>query len=393
MPQLRKLGPLPGFLEFGNLRTSYKGRKVSLFYQTIVSSPTQPLEPLRSIHTSNFPELLRQIQSSLIVTTYQAGKVVVIRADGEALNTHFRVFPKPMGLAANEHAIALGTRSHIWELRNVPAVAPKLEPSGRHDACFIPRNIHVTGDIDIHEMAWGNEGLWFINTRFSCLCSLDLEHSFVPRWRPSFISSYAPEDRCHLNGLGLVDGVPKYATALGQTNTPEGWRGHKATGGLLIDIPTNQIIARDLSMPHSPRWYNDRLWLLESGHGSLVTLDPDTGDKTTITKLDGFTRGLTFYGPLAFIGLSQVRETAVFSGLPLTERISERVCGVWVVNIEQGETVAFLKFEDAVQEIFAVALLPGLLYPEIINEENDYLKTAYILPDQALAEVAYSQDS
>ncbi|MEL6383056.1 MAG: TIGR03032 family protein [Cyanobacteria bacterium J06626_18] len=356
-------------------------------------APESPatLEPLRSVHTTNFPVLLNQLGLSLMVSTYQAGKVVLVRADGETLNTHFRILQKPMGLAVNNAGrMAIGTSSHIWEFRNVPAAAPKLKPTGKHDACFLPRNIHITGDIDIHEMAWGNEGLWFINTRFSCLCTQDLDHSFVPRWRPPFVSAYAPEDRCHLNGLELIDGVPKYVTALGITDTPGGWRENKAHGGILMDITTDEIVVQELSMPHSPRWYRDRLWVLESGDGSLATVDLTTGKVEPVIYLPGFTRGIDFYGPLAFIGLSQVRESAVFSGIPLTERLTERICGVWVVNIEQGEIIAFLKFEDAVQEIFAVQVLPGTCFPELFVEENEFLKTSYVLPDEAFAEVELS---
>ena len=357
----------------------------------VVSDSPATLEPLRSIHTTNFPALLHELGLSLIISTYQAGKVVLVRADGETLNTHFRVFQKPMGLATDRAGrIAIGTSSHIWEFRNVPAAAPKLDPAGKHDACFLPRNIHVTGDIDIHEMAWGNEGLWFVNTRFSCLCTQDLDHSFVPRWRPPFVSAYAPEDRCHLNGLELIEGIPKYVTALGTTNTAGGWRENKARGGILMDVTMNDSLAQGLSMPHSPRWYRDRLWLLESGEGSLATVDLAAGQVESVTQLPGFTRGIDFYGPLAFVGLSQVRESAVFSGIPLTERLTERICGVWVVNIETGQIVAFLKFEDAVQEIFAVQVLPGARFPELFTEENAFLKSSYVLPDEALAEVSLS---
>ncbi|MEM7772767.1 MAG: TIGR03032 family protein, partial [Cyanobacteria bacterium P01_A01_bin.37] len=226
---------------------------------TVSESPAT-LEPLRSVHTTNFPALLQELGLSLVVSTYQAGKVVLVRADGESLNTHFRVLPKPMGLAIDGTGrMAIGTSSHIWEFRNMPAAAPKIEPVGKHDACFLPRNIHVTGDIDIHEMAWGREGLWFVNTRFSCLCTQDIDHSFVPRWRSPFVSAYAPEDRCHLNGLELVDGVPTYVTALGTTDTAGGWRDNKARGGVLMDVPTSEVVASGLSMPHSPRWYRDRL--------------------------------------------------------------------------------------------------------------------------------------
>ncbi|MEM9482226.1 MAG: TIGR03032 family protein [Cyanobacteria bacterium P01_F01_bin.116] len=347
--------------------------------------------PLRSIHTNNFPALLNHLGISLVVSTYQAGKVVLVRADGNTLNTHFRIFQKPMGLATDHTGrMAIGTSAHIWELRNVPAAAAKLEPVGKHDACFLPRNIHVTGDIDIHEMAWGNDGLWFVNTRFSCLCTQDLNHSFIPRWRPPFVSAYAPEDRCHLNGLELVDGVPKYVTALGTTNTVGGWREQKAKGGILMDVTTNEILIERLSMPHSPRWYRGQLWVLESGEGTLAKVNVATRKLEPLIQLPGFTRGLDFFGPLAFIGLSQVRESAIFSGLPLTERLTERTCGVWIINLETREIVAFLKFEDAVQEIFAVQVLPNIRFPELFIEENAFLKNSYVLPDEALAEVEFS---
>lgn len=349
--------------------------------------PSDPDAPLRSVHTTNFPDILSQLGISLVVSTYQAGKLIVLRADGEAINTHFRIFKKPMGLAADRGRLAIGTAQQVWELRNVPAVAQKLDPQGKHDACYLPRNSHVTGDIDIHEMAWGVQGLWFVNTRFSCLCTLDFDHSFVPRWRPDFVSALTPEDRCHLNGLGLVAGQPKYVTALGTTDSAGGWRSHKADGGVLLDVETNEQVAGHLSMPHSPRWYDNRLWVLESGQGTLAIVDLASGKIETVAQLPGFTRGLDFWGPLAFIGLSQVRETAVFSEIPLTQRLQERICGVWVVNIETGQAIAFLKFEAAVQEIFAVQVLPGIRFPEIIDWDETLIGSSYVLPDQALAEV------
>ncbi|NES25544.1 MAG: TIGR03032 family protein [Symploca sp. SIO3E6] len=338
-------------------------------------------EPLRSVHTSNFPQILTQLGISLVISTYQAGKLIILRADGNTINTHFRVFPKPMGLAADINRLAVGTAYQVWELRNVPAVAHKLEPVGKHDACYLPRNSHITGDIDIHDLAWGKQKLWFINTRFSSLCTLDFNHSFVPQWRPNFITALTPEDRCHLNGLGMVNSLPKYVTALGETDSFKGWREHKAQGGIVMDVETNQVLLRGLSMPHSPRWHNNRLWVLESGNGSLAIADLVSGKIETVTQLPGFTRGLDFWGNLAFVGLSQVRETAVFSGIPLTQRLEERICGVWVIHIETGQTVAFLQFEDAVQEIFAVTVLPGIRFPEIIDWDEKLIASSYVLPN------------
>jgi uncharacterized protein (TIGR03032 family) len=275
----------------------------------------------------------------------------------------------------------------VVEYHNNPAVARKREPAGKHDACFLPRQSHCTGDIQIHEMAWVGDELVFVNTRFSCLATRSDLYSFVPTWRPPFISSLAPEDRCHLNGLGVRDGQVRYVTALGETDEPGGWRKCKKDGGVLMDVTTNEVLLRGLAMPHSPRWYRDRLWLLESGAGTLGHVDPWSGRYQPIAKCPGFTRGLDFCGPLAFVGLSQVRESAVFSGIPLTEQPDERCCGVWVVNIETGETLAWVKFEDAVQEVFAVAVLPGVRFPDVIHDDRKLVADSFVLPDEALQAV------
>jgi uncharacterized protein (TIGR03032 family) len=186
-----------------------------------------------------------------------------------------------------------------------------------------------------------------------------------------------------------VDGKPKWVTALGETDTAGGWRENKKSGGVLVDVDSHEIVARNLSMPHSPRWHVGRLWLLESGTGSLGTVELATGKYEPVVHLDGFTRGLEMVGNLAFIGLSQVRESAIFSGIQITERLqeAERTCGVWVVDIERGQVVAFLKFEEAVQEIFAVALLSGSRFPDLINDNAELVGSSFVLPDDALRDV------
>jgi uncharacterized protein (TIGR03032 family) len=216
--------------------------------------------------------------------------------------------------------------------------------------------------------------------------------SFVPRWRPPFISKLAMEDRCHLNGLAMRDDRVRYVTALGTQDTAAGWRETKATGGILMDVPSNAIISRGLSMPHSPRWYGDRLWVCESGGGTLSLVDEATGRLQHVAMLPGFTRGLDFFGPYAFIGLSQVRESAVFSGIPITDRLKpeERSCGLWVVDVRNGETIAFLRFDSGVQEVFAVQVLPNQLFPEILTEgvNDELLENSFVLPEAALRDVA-----
>ncbi len=242
---------------------------------TATAAPPAPPQadeqaPLRAVHTPNFPGLLRRLGASLLVTTYQAGKLVIVRDEGDHLNTHFRTFQAPMGLALEGRRLAVGTTIQVWEYLDVPAATSKLDPPGKHDACFLPRASHVTGNIQIHEMAWGYGGeLWVVNTRFSCLCSLDRSASFAPRWRPPFVTALEPTDRCHLNGLAMVDGRPRYVTALGQTDEPAGWRANKAKGGILMDVSSGEVITRGLSMRNSPPKWVGRLWVCRSGAGDV----------------------------------------------------------------------------------------------------------------------------
>jgi len=347
-----------------------------------------PNAALKSEFSSSFLALLEQGRLSVAVSTYQAGQVVFLRADNGNLNTHFCSFNRPMGIAAQGNRLVVGTNNEVFEFRNTPAVAPKVEPRDKHDGCFIPRSIHYTGNVDIHELDFAGDELWFVNTRFSCLCTLDIDHSFVPRWRPPWVSAYALEDRCHLNGLAVVDGRPRYVTALGMTDSPGGWRENKNAGGILYDVRRDKVLADGLSMPHSPRWYRDKVWFLESGYGSLSWYDPKTTKTGRLTQMPGFTRGLDFVDRYALVGLSQVREANTFSGIPITEDGSERRSGVWVVDLETGETVALLRFNDAVEEIFAVKVLPGLTFPSLLEPGHPLIGTSYVLPDEALKEVA-----
>lgn len=330
--------------------------------------------------TDSFVALLHELRASLLVTTYQANKLLVVRAAGKGLSTLVRTFDQPMGLALTGRRLALGTRNQIWLLRDAPDIAPRIEPAGTRDACFLPRSSHVTGDIRGHEIAWAGDELWIVNTRFSCLCTLDPDYSFVPRWQPPFITALAAEDRCHLNGLVMENNRPRYVTALGETDTQGGWRANKANGGCLIDVASGEVIARGLSMPHSPRSHDGHLWVLESGTGRLLTVDADTGLRETVAEVPGFGRGLAFAGNYAFIGLSKIRETSTFGGLPIAERLSELRCGVAVVDLRRGEIIGRLDFQTAVEEIFDVQLLPGLRFPEIIGFQKETVHHTFVVP-------------
>src|SRR3972149_3650764 len=93
-----------------------------------------------------------------------------------------------------------------------------------------------TGDLHTHDVAIAGDDIWLAATRFSCLAKFSYDFSFLPAWKPKFISDLVPEDRCHLNGIAVRDGRPRYVTALGTTDAAAAWREEKATGGVLIDI-------------------------------------------------------------------------------------------------------------------------------------------------------------
>lgn len=344
--------------------------------------------PFRYLHSANFPALLQQLASSLIVSTYQAGKLMVVRPSGEKLSMLLRSFERPMGLAVDvaNRRMALATKNAVWTFRSEPEIAPQLEPKGKHDACWAPRRAHMTGDVQGHEVVFVDGRIWLVNTRFSCLCTVDDEsYSFVPRWRPPFVDQLAAEDRCHLNGVALEDGRIRYVSAMGETNTAGGWRDGKIGGGILLDVTSGDVISRGFCMPHSPRVHQGALYVLDSGRGALCRIDRDNGEHTVVAQLPGYVRGLAFIGKYAFVGLSLVREKDLFGGMPILEKFGndERRCGVSVVDIETGATVAFLQFEGAVDEIFDVQVLGGQRWPALIGMQGDTADAIVTAPPAA----------
>jgi len=342
----------------------------------------QTIHAFATSYSDGFDALLRQAGISLALTTYQAGRLVLLRPHPDALNTHYVTFNRPTGLAVSPTQWAIGTGVEIRTFGLSQAALVDC-PAGT-DRVFAERHRHTTGAIDVHDMAYGAEGLWLINTRFNALCTLDAIHSFVPRWRPDFISEWVAEDRCHLNGLAMHEGRPRYVTALGTTNVAGAWRERKADGGVVIEVETQAMVAEGLSMPHSPRWYGGRLWVLESGIGGLGVVDLATGQVETVARLPGFTRGLAFHGSLAFVGLSQVRESATFGELPITQSDEPRHCGVWVIDLDSGQVVGAVAFTGSVNELFAVEVIDNSLSPELIvgDSHDESLKRTFIVPEQ-----------
>jgi uncharacterized protein (TIGR03032 family) len=277
-------------------------------------------------------------------------------------------------------------KGQIWLLRDHSELAAVIEPAGRFDRCWLPRSSSITGAIQCHEIVWGTAAsgepdLWIVNTLFSCLAGLDPRYSFVPRWRPSFISQLAPEDRCHLNGLAMRDGSPAFVTVMAHTDEPAGWRKVRNDSGAVLDVASGEAVTSGLAMPHSPRWHNGNLFVLNSGLGRLERVDLATGNREPIAAVPGYARGLALHRGLAFVGLSKIRETATFGGAPIAAYQDQLKCGVGIIELNTGTTIATLQFANGVEEIFDVQIVPEARCPTFGSSPGDE-DEIWLLPGQ-----------
>jgi uncharacterized protein (TIGR03032 family) len=334
-----------------------------------------------------FLEWLAGAAGAVVISTYQAGKVAMLGWDGRQINVLMRQFDKPMGLTVSGERLALATRNDLTVFANSPLLAQDYleRQPGRYDALYLPRATFHTGDLNTHDLAVVGDDIWLAATRFSCLAKLSYDYNFVPVWKPWFVSDLAPEDRCHLNGIAMRDGRPRYMTALGMTDRRGAWRQQKATGGVVIDIEHNAVVLDGLAMPHSPRWHQGRLWILNSGTGELLVMDPESGKADAVCQLSGYLRGLSFHGHYALIGLSKIREQHIFGDLPVQQRCGNHnlLCGVSVVDVRDGREAGFFEFTDGAEEIYDVQFLPGVRCPMILNLEKPAARQAMTNPDSS----------
>ena len=331
-----------------------------------------PSQPTTSIYGSDgLWQWLQDSRISLAFTTYQTNRLFLVGCKPEGrIAVNERLFDKPMGLYADHDRLIMATRYSIWQLEN------RLADGEKHIGCdklYVPSVSYTTGDLNVHDVVVDKNGqLLFINTDFSCLARLRTGYSFEPVWQPPFISQLKAEDRCHLNGLAMRGGEPAYITACSATNEPAGWRNRRIDGGIVMHIPSNEIIATGLSMPHSPRWYRDRLWLLNSGTGELGYLDG--GKFMAVTACSGFVRGLAFFGDYALVGLSKLR-SKTFGGLALEIRLAAEQktsqCGLVIIDINTGDIVHSLHIDGAVEELFDIVVLPNVQLPRALGFQND----------------------
>jgi uncharacterized protein (TIGR03032 family) len=347
--------------------------------------------PLFTLTTSRgFTSWLDLVGGSLAFTTYQGNKVFFLgrKADG-TLSVSERTFPRSMGLAVvhNARTLYLATEVQLYRFDNL---LPPGATEGENDAVFAPHQTWITGDIDIHDVGLGADGQpVFANTLFNCLATTAQGHSFRPIWQPPFIKKTAPEDCCHLNGLAMEAGQPRYVTCVSRSDVVDGWRDRRIDGGVVIDVASGEVVASGLSMPHSPRMHGGKLWLLNSGTGDFGWVE--NGQFNPLTFCPGYARGLTFAGPYAVIGISRARENRTFAGLALDDALrahdADARTGLLVIDTRTGAIVEWVRIEGVIDELFDVAFLSGVRNAKVIGtkgkEINRMISVApEMLPDE-----------
>ena len=341
------------------------------------------LPPFSCTHTQDLPELLGELNCSLLLSTYQADKLIVVSSNGEKLTQLPRTFDTPMGVAIEGDHMSVATQNEVINLINDPRLAINYPNKPNHyDALYTPRSAHFCGQLQIHDLVHGSSGLIGVSTLFSCLFELDDTHSFKSIWQPDFITELAPEDRCHLNGLCLENGRPKYVTAFASSNTPQGWRKTDLESGLLIDTTSNEIILDNLSMPHSPRIFDGELYLLLSGKGQVVRVSPAARHYEVICEIPAFLRGLAKRGDYLFVGASKLRKNHLFGDTHLA-REGKTFCGVMVIHLPTGAIVSQMNYVNSCEEIYDVQILPDRIRPGLLGTQNDLYQQALSLESGA----------
>ncbi len=324
-----------------------------------------------------FPNWLAQQGVSLAFTTYQTGKLFLVGVQpNQQLSLFERTFNRAMGLYATPDNLYMSSLFQLWQFTNALEVGQDYQG---YDRLYVPQIAYTTGDLDIHDIAIDDSGgVVFVNTLFSCLATLSPSYSFIPLWQPPFISKLAAEDRCHLNGLAMQDGKPRYVTAVSQSDVADGWRDRRHDGGCVIDVTSNEIILSGLVMPHSPRIHQDKLWLLNSGAGYFGYVDTLSGKFVPVTFCPGYLRGLAFVDHFAVVGLSKPRHNKTFSGLPLDQHLSAKDalarCGLQVIDLRTGDIVHWLRIDGIIEELYDVAVIPDVRRPMALGLQTDEIR-------------------
>lgn len=322
-------------------------------------------------YSERFIKILNRLNVTLVFSTYQAGKLIFVSSPtGEAIYKYAKNFKRPMGVAVLNDRLAVASRNFVEIYSKSAKLAKAFPPKPNfYDSFFTPQAKYFTGISDMHEISFDSGELYAVNTSFSCITKMSDKNHFISVWQPDFITELAPEDRCHLNGLIMEEGAPKYVTFFDQSNENNGWRKTPVNTGVLYDCQKQKVLVDNLSMPHSPTKHGDDIFFLQSATGQVMRYNTKSKELNQIVQLNSFLRGLDVYGDFLFIGASKMRKSSkTFKELPISDN---SFAGIEIVNYKTGKRVAGLSYTDNISEIFEVKVIEGMTKPIMLTENDE----------------------
>ncbi|MEJ2043082.1 MAG: TIGR03032 family protein [Reinekea sp.] len=334
-----------------------------------------------SSSTESFLSFLQSQKVSLAVTSYDCQRLIIFREKNNQLDTHLVPVARPRGVAVTAGRLTVAAYTEIINYARHDNLLERLKPEDKDqaDSLFLPLNKHITGEINVHDIAWGTEGLWLVNSRFSCLCTLQPDLSFKPRWFPPFIDGPTGDGAGHLNGMAMDNGKPAYVTCFGAFFGGQDWKNLASLEtGLLIDVQRDEIVLDGMWMPHSPRVYQGKVYLCNSGYGEVICYDPVTKKSKVILTLPGFTRAITFWGGYMLVCCSKIRQSDAKAKMPVADRVNENYAGVYIVNLTDYSIVAYNRFDGDVSQLYDIAIIPDSQHPMVPSMNDQLLKDLFV---------------
>ena len=187
----------------------------------------------------------------------------------------------------------------------------------------------------------------------------------------------------------MRDGSPAFVTVMARTDEPGGWRKGRNDSGAVLDVASGEAVTTGLAMPHSPRWHDGNLFVLNSGMGRLERVDLATGHREAdrgrpgLRAWTGAPSRSRLRGPVQDPRDSHLRRRTD-RGLPRPAQVWRRSRSSSVPATRSRR----LQFANGVEEIFDVQTVPGARCPTFGGSPGDE-DEVWLLPGQpesALAE-------
>jgi len=330
------------------------------------------------VHKPSLPGWMKDNNCTFVITSYKSHTLIFLGVRNDTIYTYTMMQERPTGIAIKDDKLYVSNIGNIVTYVNRGAIETPL--NGMFDTNYCVKNINVSAHIDVHDICVSDdcqsnkssETLFYCSTGLNSICTPSDKYTCNIYWTPPWIKlndkgNPPNEDRCHLNGLCCLDGKPKYVTAVCMRDYLGAWQEHM-NEGVVYDVVENKVVCDKLIMPHSPRVYKNKIWILESGSGYFGYIDGGKFIKKTF--LPGFLRGLDFIGNFAVICTSLDRHDHAFRDTPVSRKLKadgrDSKCGIWVIDLENFEIESYLHFSD-IKELYDVRIIPNSQTPRVLG--------------------------